>query len=707
MPTYAVRLTSREQKQTGNTHKVEQVTWEWVFKQITEDFYIRRITDNARQYLAEGKDVLYRSEKAKGGAILPAMVSETGTKASDLESLTGASMVDFDHVAADRLPQVLQRVKADPHTLLAHVTASGQGVRVLFRYTCPDDEVDYLQAWEWGNEYYARLTGLPYDAATKNVNRLSFLCHDPACHMNLNATAFVVYCTQEEDRVEEVEQTQGDGAQLLAEARKAVERRGLTFAEGGRHDYLLHAAFELRKRRVSRADTVRLLRPLAPRGDQEADSLVDWVYNRTPSKKSAPEKVAAPDQIAAFLTQNHLIRYNEVSDTYELFSPERQQFVDINDRTSNTLWHNCCLQVGKYVRPQDFEKELRSEIVPAYNPFRDYFDRLPVWDGQEHIGTLAGRVHLVTERGDDAARMQDIFERCLTKWLVGMVAGWLSNEAVNHTILVLIGRQGIYKTTFFARLLPPELMRYYWQKSNGGRTGRDDRLAITQKGLVVLDELDSMRDADLNALKSLVTTPIVSERAAYARNREDRYHLASFAATGNRQEFLTDDTGNRRWLPFLVDRIESPFDNPIDYPQFYAQVKHLLDSGFRYWFTPEEDHELDAVREAFVERSREEEMLARFYRKPNDGEVGILLTATEITSRCEAEGRCMLSKAKITAALKQGGFRSKALHGKRGYVVFARSYDEINTTAINEATQVLAEDRRAADPASRQLSLLD
>ena len=81
------------------------------------------------------------------------------------------------------------------------------------------------------------------------------------------------------------------------------------------------------------------------------------------------------------------------------------------------------------------------------------------------------------------------FAEYLTKWLVGMVAGWVDDSVVNNVILVLIGEQGSYKTTWFNYLLPPELRSYFYTKTNANRMGRDDLLTLAQYGLVCCEEL--------------------------------------------------------------------------------------------------------------------------------------------------------------------------------------------------------------------------
>ena len=65
-----------------------------------------------------------------------------------------------------------------------------------------------------------------------------------------------------------------------------------------------------------------------------------------------------------------------------------------------------------------------------------------------------------------------------------MVAGWISEDVVNNVILVFIGEQGAYKTTWFNYLLPPQLKQYFYTKTNANRMTRDDLLTLAQYGLV-------------------------------------------------------------------------------------------------------------------------------------------------------------------------------------------------------------------------------
>ena len=96
---------------------------------------------------------------------------------------------------------------------------------------------------------------------------------------------------------------------------------------------------------------------------------------------------------------------------------------------------------------------------------------------------------------------------------------------MNHGILVLSGRQGIYKTTWLNNLLPLPLRRYFYLKTNSRNLTKDDTLTLSEFAIVCLEELDEMESKEMNQLKALTTLRTVNERAAYAHYKESRPHM--------------------------------------------------------------------------------------------------------------------------------------------------------------------------------------
>lgn len=207
---------------------------------------------------------------------------------------------------------------------------------------------------------------------------------------------------------------------------------------------------------------------------------------------------------------------------------------------------------------------------------------------------------------------------------------------------------------------------------------KDDRLELTEMGLIALEELNHMKIHELNQLKAITTDPTMNERAAYARYRERREHIASFCGTGNNARFLTDLTSNRRWLPFMVDSIDSPYDTPINYMGAYAQAYALWKQGFRYWFNEEENAEINRHNMEFEAPNKELELIQKYYRAPMKGEECKFLTSTDILERINGSIKEHLSVVRIGIALRTLGIERVRSGNSRGYRLVEITPDQIN-----------------------------
>ena len=284
----------------------------------------------------------------------------------------------------------------------------------------------------------------------------------------------------------------------------------------------------------------------------------------------------------------------------------------------------------------------------------------------------------------ERSKADALWRTCFKKWFVAMVASWMRDEVVNHQVLVLIGRQGIYKTTWLEHLIPPHLRAYTCKLANSNDLNKDERMRIAEFGLISLDEIDSMNNRELNQLKSIITATDVNERAAYAYTKERRIRLASFCASGNRRDFLTDITGNRRWLPFEVESIQNPFYAIMPYEQMYAQAWALAqDPLFSYWFDLDEIEVLEEHNQHFRDESNEEQLLDVYFAVPAEGASNTkFLTTAEISERLIYYGNIKrpLSLSRLGVLLSQKGFLSirKGSPQRRGWIVYERDNEEIN-----------------------------
>ena len=276
-----------------------------------------------------------------------------------------------------------------------------------------------------------------------------------------------------------------------------------------------------------------------------------------------------------------------------------------------------------------------------------------------------------------------LWRGCFKKWFVAMVASWMKDEVVNHQVLVLIGKQGIFKTTWLEHLIPPHLRAYACKLANSNDLNKDERLRIAEFGLISLDEIDSMNNRELNQLKSVITATDVNERAAYAYTKERRVRLASFCASGNRRDFLTDITGNRRWLPFEVESIQNPFYTILPYERMYAQAWALAqDPLFSYWFDLDEIEVLEQHNQHFRDESNEEQLLPILFDIPAEGR-GEFMTTAQISERLVTYGNIKkpMALSRLGMVLGAAGYQSTRpkIGGRliRGWLVYQRDTDEI------------------------------
>lgn len=638
---------------------------------------------------------------------------EGGKGRSNIRQLTGMSLVDFDHVfptdgTADKadttaLHELKAKIIADPHTLMSYITMSGNGLRVIFTYEIapefsgvPKDEEEvkkfeayYQQAFYAGNAYYEKLLGAKADMQCKNITRLSGLAHDPEVFLRPQSevtpftaeeisTAATAYVKQsKEDKQMQRIQTYFDTliAPQLAKAK-------IEFRSGSHNDYVMRVGYKLAERRFSKKVALRWAMQKFGKDYSDTEQVINSCFaNASPHGKQGgggdnrgDSKTATVEEIKSFLDGHISLRFNEITSRVEYEIPadntDAHRFMPVNDRIVNSLWSQ--MSTITRVNIQDMYRVIESDYVPVFNPFKEYLNNLSKPGEQDYIRELAQTVRV--KGGEQEQKLWHLY---LKKWLVGMVASWISEDVVNNVILVLIGEQGAYKTTWFNYLLPPPLKQYFYTKTNANRMSKDDILTLAQYALVCCEELDTMRPAELNQLKAAVTMPSIDERAAYAHYHEHRKHIASFCGTGNNTQFLSDPTGNRRWLPFEVESILSPREHPFHYEGIYSQALALYESGFQYWFTKEEIQELNRHNKQFETPHLEHELVDLYFRRPIDSELGEFISVARALQMISNGISQKLSAVNVGRAFSDLGFKRVRTNSSRGFIVVCRTPEEI------------------------------
>ena len=399
----------------------------------------------------------------------------------------------------------------------------------------------------------------------------------------------------------------------------------------------------------------------------------------------------------AFITEHYLqyntIRYDAISNKLQIqvvpTSPSIGEagvtlWREMNSIDINNIVCQCAQECQANITSSDVMTVLKSDLVPTVHPLRDYVESLKPYtpDQPDWIDMVARQVK-VKPSGEEA-KGEELWRECFKRWFVAMVTSWMKDEVVNHTCLILVGRQGCFKSSFLESLIPPHLRGYSCKMPISSQLSKDERLRIAEFGMINLDELDCLSAREMSMLKSLMTATDVNERAAYAYTKERRMRLASFCGSTNNREFLSDLSGSRRWLPFEVESIQNPFQTTLPYDLMYAQAKYLAESGtFTYWFDSDEIAILEQHNEEFRSRAGEEELLPILFDVPAEGK-GEFMTTAQISERLVTYGgiKKPMILNQLGVILSRVGYQSvrRRVGGSqvRGWLVYPRSMDEIN-----------------------------
>lgn len=715
----------------------DPTTWQVLFKEITNSTHTAA-TRHYRAHLATLSDIeatgdaqqleqwkLTKSNlKNAQPAFIPSVLLEGGRTYAHVKGFTGFIMVDIDGIPPERFAAILTLVKEDIHSFLVYITISGCGIRVISHVEGGVTKANYRMVWEWVNDHYARLCEVEIDGQCKNATRMSVLCHDPEALLRPEASSFHTSGMKPREKPK-----RGTAVTVTAERaykiiRAQLEEEGIAYAPGSYNDYVSRCFYHTNRYGVPQADAEAwALRTFPDYPRERLLPIVKSCYSLTMEFNTVPlprsvrkkekendssHKKATVEEMEEFINGymkfrmnmlTHQIETQLIADAYT-DRPEASacHWQRLTDHIENSLW--CAMQHhGMAVNLNELHTLLGSDFVKEYHPLKEYLDGLPPWDGEtDYIGRLAAMVHVKESphsplQQDKSRERNDLsetpvrFADILKRWMVSMIAAALNETVVNQVILTLIGRQGSYKTSFMQHILPPVLSEYYTTKSNSSRITKDDLFTMTENLVINLEEIDTMPPSELNQLKAMVTQRYVDERRAYGRNKVHLPHVASFVATGNNLQFLTDDTGNRRWLPFEVEDIDSPWEADIPYEGIYSQTYALYqDINFRYWFTDKEIQQLRGHVQQFEVPRPEYELILTYYRKPVGLERGVYTTSSQIIGRF-GNTSLRLSLQKVGRAMRELGFRQVKASNANYWVVVERTTEEVQHLLPAEAEQ--------------------
>lgn len=587
-----------------------------------------------------------------------------------LKEYTGCVLLEIKHLKGwEEACELRDRIAAYPQTLWAFVGATGRSVNFVVPYTRPDGSLPrteteaalfHAHAFRHAVKTYEPRLSYPIELKEPLLTLSCRLSYDPQAYYNPQALA--IHLEQPTEMPAET------GFQENFQKMEPEDSFGKSWYEQRRYTSIqFELALAQAIDRCGTIDTNLDFKPLIhllgegcfgagiPEEDAVRWTLMYWgnvlgeveiretLHNIYQIKKGFGErKPIKPEQLQAlkvneFMNRRYEFRRNVMTGVVEY--RERGtfcfQFRPVVEQVYNSIALNAQLE-GLQLWDRDVRRYINSDRVKDFSPIDDYLRNLPAWDGGDYIRALAGRVKC------DNPQWQDLFYR----WFLGMVAYWQERDTqhANSTSPLLVGPQGIAKSTFCISILPPELQLYYTDDLDFSEK-RHAMLYLNRFALISLDEFDQISVRHQGFLKHLLQKPSVNVRRPNSAYIEKVRRYASFIATSNHEDLLNDPSGSRRFICVHVTEIDN--SQPIDYQQLYAQAVAALDNGERYWFTREEGVQQTESNREFQQEPIQEQLYHQYFRAAEDESEGEWMLAVEIFQYLQKKSGIKLPAGKM------------------------------------------------------------
>jgi predicted P-loop ATPase len=326
-----------------------------------------------------------------------------------------------------------------------------------------------------------------------------------------------------------------------------------------------------------------------------------------------------------YFRTHYFVRFNTISTKYERAS----KIIKEGDVEESLEWVNLSIEeltndmirAGAKGRGKLTEQEVARmladrRLVPEFNPligyFRSVYSKLEGTDNFDYIDQFAS--FLTVEGGD---KEQARWKSNLKKALVRTVKCAVDQKYFNKHALVLYSEnQSVGKTSYLRTLCPPSLQKYYFEGAVG--VDKDSETVLVKNFMIMVDELANLSRVDINTLKATLSKLHVNIRLPYAKNFEEFPRTASFFATTNRTDFLTDSQ-NVRWIVINVDNIDRAYGNiftgkfNIDVDLIWGQAYKLYLEGYNCELSKEDLEANEDNNVLYSATSLEKEVISSYF----------------------------------------------------------------------------------------------
>ena len=727
MPSFFWTIASSEGHQLINKDELVRI--------IKFDEMTKNHTELYRKQVPISKALADNTKLMMPGITASTLMDGQGKQVANILKPTYWLAVDIDKIPDEKMQEVIEKADKDPYVMARYVTASGHGLRILARYKPFDDpEVTAVELFDVvvrkAMDYFSILLGVPADEKCCDITRMCGLAHDPTAYFCWNSKPFeleskdikrLYFKKSMAEKYERRSSRRRKPSQKMvslakhiptideaaASIEKLLETWGKAFEPSRHNDYVYNFGLTCLKYDIDQKEatdyadqhfsaqypkTVSVMNQAYKHQEQRGT----WQFMR---KGESYGKKPSMKMLKQWLSMRYEFHRNEVTGYYEVCSRDVikgkfHHWTRMDDNIENSLWIEM-EEDGLQTQQPRLHSLINSDFSEKYNPLLDYLTALPAWDGKtDYIQMLADRIHIADT--DGAHHTQEDFRYFFKKWFVAMVVTWVTDTVVGQTILIFVGKGGLFKTTFFDKLLPKILHDYFINESTASYTDKDFMEAMASKALMCLDEFETAFGKNLSAFKSCVTKLFFSIRRPYDKYRTELPHRAAMCGTSNSVQIISEEE-NRRYSPWLIESIDSPIDHPIDYQHVYAQAvalgKEVMErqrkheDGWVFWLTTEDIEVMREHNKMFMISNYMEDQILRYYRVPGkDVEARYIKFrySSEILERiggCPALSRYIYQQ-NLASTLLRLGFERKRRSKGMGWFVIEKEVGEMNTDAI-------------------------
>lgn len=362
------------------------------------------------------------------------------------------------------------------------------------------------------------------------------------------------------------------------------------------------------------------------------------------------------------LRHGYSIRYNQITHCYEFIGFGKQESPEhLAENVPTILYDQLRKEYSKVNMMSIMNYITLYATRNRYNPVLDMI-KAEKWDGKDRVTEI---YNIFRIPADDTLSRSLIY-----KWLMQCVCGLLNNIENPFSldiVLIFQGPQGIGKTRFLEKLaLHP---KFFAEGCCIDPRNKDSIMLATNKWICELGEIGSTMKKDIDSVKAFLSRSTDEYRTPYGKAMLQYPRVTSFVGTVNDEQFLVDQTGNRRFatVPLSPD-LEIDYETHIKtfnaiqlWSQIYQIVKNL-DKASCFRLTTEEKKLLDERNQHFMKPLRAEEEVLDILEEEQRTETGYICTIEPMTVTQFMQRHSSLSRynaAEIGRILKKHGYESK------------------------------------------------